>query len=65
MDSMHFTFGSVSLIGFGDLITRREKHYVFIVMPLLFIGETLMALVFGYLQVGWLLLFKYALTKFC
>uniref|UniRef100_A0A915A6Q8 Potassium channel domain-containing protein n=1 Tax=Parascaris univalens TaxID=6257 RepID=A0A915A6Q8_PARUN len=50
MDSMHFTFGSVSLIGFGDLVTRREKHYVFIVMPLLFIGETLMALVFGHLQ---------------
>ncbi|VDK17979.1 unnamed protein product [Anisakis simplex] len=50
IDSLHYTFATASLIGYGDLTPMRPASYVFIFMPLCFIAETLLCLVYGFLQ---------------
>ncbi|KHN70930.1 Open rectifier potassium channel protein 1 [Toxocara canis] len=50
IDSLYFTFATASVIGYGDLTTRRPAAYVLILMPLFFVAETLLCLVYGFIQ---------------
>lgn len=50
MDSLHFVFSTVSLIGFGDIIASHEL-YLAIYLPLFIIGQALCALSFYFIQV--------------
>ncbi|VDM92294.1 unnamed protein product [Litomosoides sigmodontis] len=52
VDSLYYTFTTVTLIGLGDFTPQPSYIQFFILMPLFFIAETLFALALGFLTVS-------------
>ncbi|VDK89363.1 unnamed protein product [Litomosoides sigmodontis] len=53
VDSLYYTFTTVTLIGLGDFTPQPSYIQFFILMPLFFIAETLFALALGFLTVSY------------
>uniref|UniRef100_A0A7E4UVW6 Ion_trans_2 domain-containing protein n=1 Tax=Panagrellus redivivus TaxID=6233 RepID=A0A7E4UVW6_PANRE len=49
LETLHFVFSTVTLVGFGDFVATHEA-FIFIYLPFLIVGQTLVALCFYFSQ---------------
>ncbi|KAK0407216.1 hypothetical protein QR680_019081 [Steinernema hermaphroditum] len=52
LDSVYFVFTTITLVGFGDLVTYNTSIFMFIHLPVLLLGKTIVALYSYFIQVN-------------